>query len=410
MSLLDNNKQTALLREAQQPGYRDAFGRERVSTPYTLFDSKLMLDAAPQFWDDIQSSGSGTSSTFDRGNAKVALGVSNLTAGTRVRQTLRRFNYQPGKSQQILMTFVFGAAATGITRRAGYFGQYNGIYLEQTATGARFCILKEGVVRETFEQVNWNVDNLNGTGPSGLTLDLSKCQIMFIDFEWLGVGSVRMGFVINAQFVVVHVAHHANTTFTEVYSGSPNLPLRYELINSGAGPQAFLSCICASVVAEGGSEHTGIPRCIDRGSTGLTTLNDADTYPILGLRTSASGTNTSIQPASASMTCTSSAIIRYTVLVNPIFAGAAPTWTAIANSGAEFSNSPTNTTKVVANTGTLVGGIYADTAVPALGMDFPHYFALGVNLSNVRDEVWICAARLTGTTETIYATMNFNEQ
>lgn len=410
MSLLDNNQQTALLREAQQPGYRDAFGRQRVSNPFTLFDSKLILDSAPNFWDDQQTSGSGTTSTFDRTNAKVVLGVTASTAGTRTRQTIRRFNYQPGKSQQILMTFVFGAAATGITRRAGYYGSYNGVYLEQTSTGARFCVQKGGVVAETFEQANWNTDTLNGLGPSGINLDLTKCQIMFIDFEWLGVGSVRMGFVINAQFVVAHVAHHANSTFTDVYMSSPNHPLRYELINDGTGGAAYLSCICSSVVAEGGAERVGLPRAIDRGSTGLTTLNDADTYPVLGLRVSASGSNVSLNPTAASMTCTSSAIMRYSILLNPLFVGTSPTWTPLANSAAEYANGTTSATKVIANTGTLVGSQYADTAVPALTVDFPNYFALGQKISGVSDELWLCAARLTGTTETVYGSLNFDEQ
>lgn len=409
LQVVSNGTLGLIYQEMTSPGHRDAFGRARIAAPLTLFDSKLLVDVAPQFWDDLQTGGAGTTSVFDKPNARVVLGVSAATAGTRVRQTLRHFNYQPGKSQQIMMTFTLGAPATGITRRVGYFGQYDGIYLEQTVSGASFNIKKSGVVSETYAQSLWNVDKLDGTGASQITLDLSKAQILFIDFEWLGVGSVRMGFIIDGRYVLAHVAHHANIS-DSVYMSSPNLPLRYELINDGSGDAATLSTICATVVAEGGEERVGLPRCTDRGSTPLVTLNDADTYPVIGLRMSASGTNVSVKPHSASATCLTNSPIHYSLRINPLFVGVAPTWSAIPNSATEVCNTTVNTTKVIANTGTLVGSTYADNAVPAITLDFPHYFALGVNLSGVRDEIWICAARLAGGAETIYASLRFTEQ
>jgi len=82
----------------------DAFARQRVSEPFTLWDSKLLGDNRALFWDDAETSGGGTGSTYTANHSSVALDVSATTAGTRVRQTKQRFNYQPGKSQLI---FVF---------------------------------------------------------------------------------------------------------------------------------------------------------------------------------------------------------------------------------------------------------------------------------------------------------------
>lgn len=76
----------------------DAFGRFRTSSPQTLFDSKLLHDNAPLFWDDQQTSGASTTSTYNTNQSSVTLHVATTTAGTRVRQTFRRFNYQPGKA------------------------------------------------------------------------------------------------------------------------------------------------------------------------------------------------------------------------------------------------------------------------------------------------------------------------
>lgn len=410
MSLNDNNQQTPILKELQQPGYRDAFGRERTSEPWSLFDSKLLIDAAPSFWDDQQTSGSGTASTYDKPNAKVSLSVSNTTAGTRLRQTYRRFNYQPGKSQLVMLSGTFGAAATGITRRAGYYSEFNGIYLEQTSTGVRWVIRKNGAISESHEQVNWNVDNLDGTGPSGFTLDLSKSQIIFIDFEWLGVGNVRLGFLIDGHYVVAHNSKHANVTTTGVYMSAPNLPLRFELINSGTGPAATLDCICSSVMVEGGNEHAGMPRGVDRVTTPLVTGNDTNLYPVIGLRLSAAGTNISIQPTAVSAICTTTAFLRYAVVLNPTLVGTPAAWNSIPASGAEYSNTTTNATTVTVGTGTIVASGYANSAAATLSLDLPHYFSLGVGIFGWRDELWVCGTRVTGSAESLYASIQFTEQ
>jgi len=77
--------------------------------------------AHPLYWDDAETSGGGTSSALDTDRASYTLSVSASTAGTRVRQTKQRFNYQPGKSQLAAITAVLGANQTGITRRVGLF-------------------------------------------------------------------------------------------------------------------------------------------------------------------------------------------------------------------------------------------------------------------------------------------------
>jgi hypothetical protein len=76
-----------------------------------------------------------------------------------------------------------------------------------TAQLGKFCRKKsinwhsETVVPQT----NWNIDKLDGTGISGITLDISKAQILWMDIEWLGLGTVRIGFVINGNlFTVIH--------------------------------------------------------------------------------------------------------------------------------------------------------------------------------------------------------------
>jgi len=109
----------------------DAFGRLRTSTPTTIFDSKQIFNNQSLQWDDQQTSGAGTTSTWTASAASSVMAISATTAGTRVRQTFRRFNYFPGKSQLVLATGVLAKSGggTGITRRFGLFDENNGFFL-----------------------------------------------------------------------------------------------------------------------------------------------------------------------------------------------------------------------------------------------------------------------------------------
>ena len=169
----------------------DAFARQRISNPETLFDSKQIFDSQPLFWDDQEISGSGTSSTYSKPNARTRLAVSASTAGVRTRQTFMRFNYQPGKSQLVIMTAVMSdASSQGISARVGQFDDDNGLFFVAEDVTIKVVLRTStsgSAVDTKVSQTNWNIDKLDGTGNSGVTLDPTKTQILFIDYEWLGV-------------------------------------------------------------------------------------------------------------------------------------------------------------------------------------------------------------------------------
>ena len=191
----------------------DAFGRLRIAEPYTIFDSKQIADNAPLFWDDAETSGSGTGSTHSINTASSEITVGASTAGTRVRQTFQRFNYQPGKSQEILFTFANFDTENGITKRVGYFDENNGIFFQHLDGVPSVCIRSNtsgSPVDTIIPQSEWNIDKLDGTDYTNLALDFSKTQIGIIDFEWLGVGRVRIGMVIDGAVFYCHEFLHAN--------------------------------------------------------------------------------------------------------------------------------------------------------------------------------------------------------
>jgi hypothetical protein len=190
-----------------------------------------------------------------------------------------RFNYQPGKSQLILCTGVLdkSGGGTGIVRGFGYYDDNNGIFLRDNEGTYELVIRSKAtgaVVDNAVEKVDWNIDKFDGTGPSGVTLNFANAQILFIDFEWLGVGRVRTGFVVDGKIYYAHEFNHANNQ-NVVYMSSPNLPIRYEIQNTGAGVASTLDHICSSVMSEGGVQNNGVLLHKDSGAvSGLSANTD----------------------------------------------------------------------------------------------------------------------------------------
>jgi hypothetical protein len=263
----------------------DAFGRLRVSNPFTLFDSSHRF-SDNGLWSTETATG-GTAS-FNSSQGLVDLVVTSVSGSEVVRETTKVFSYQPGKSLLVLSTFAMSTPKTNLRQRVGYYGVNNGYYLEENNTTVSFVersFVTGSVINTPVSQANWNVDPMDGSGPSGITLDLTKSQILFMDLEWLGVGTVRIGFVINGNFYVCHKFHHANI-ITSTYITTASLPLRYEITNTGnTSGSSTLKQICSSVLSEGGYELNGLQQAISIPINNPRTLGTAGTfYPVISLR------------------------------------------------------------------------------------------------------------------------------
>ena len=261
----------------------DAFGRLRVSNPFTLFDSSHRYQDNA-LWNSSTATGGAVS--FNTNQGLVDLTVTAASGSKVLRETTKVFSYQPGKSLLVLNTFVFAGAQTNLRQRAGYFGTDNGIYLELNNSTLSFVerSLSTGTTT-TVNQADWNGDKLDGSGASGFTLDISKAQIMWMDIEWLGLGTVRVGFVINGQFITCHSFHHANL-ITSTYITTASLPLRIEIENTGAtSGSSTLKQVCSTVISEGGYQLYGAQKAAGTVITVPYNMSVAGTYyPIVSIR------------------------------------------------------------------------------------------------------------------------------
>lgn len=267
----------------------DAFGRVRVSNPFTLFDSSHRYSDNNLWANSITGT---AAATFNQDEGLVNMTVGSANGDQIIRETIKVFSYQPGKSLLVMSTFVLGAAKSNLRQRVGYYGAANGIYFERDGS-VLYMVERSSVtgsvVNTRVEQANWNQDTLDGSGspsnPSGLTLDASKAQILYMDVEWLGLGTVRTGFIINGLFVPVHNFDHANIV-TTTYITTASLPLRYEMTNTAStSGSSTLKQVCSTVISEGGYQLAGAQLSVGNPITSPTTLTTAGTfYPVVSIR------------------------------------------------------------------------------------------------------------------------------
>ena len=265
-------------------GSLDAFGRQRVSELFTVADYKTIYGINTDFL--TESSGAGSSAAFVSNLSATLLTLGTGSTDLIARQSRMYHSYQPGKSQLNLFSFVFGSAVTNVSKKVGLFDSTNGVYFELAGSGAKRMVLRSnigGSFSETvIPQSSWNVDKCDGSGPSGFNLDTTKTQLWFADFQWLGVGRVRTGFVHNGIFVVAHEFYHSNVLSTAYWS-LPSLPLRAEMKATGVpGAVATMYAICCTVSTEGGYLESGLDFAR---STAIRAVGDLNaTLPLMAIR------------------------------------------------------------------------------------------------------------------------------
>jgi len=268
----------------------DLFGRVKVSNAYTIFDSTHRYSQDGDFDDVVLGVGSTVGIITAQSTATLGIGT---TAGCSIiRETKRVFPYQPGKSLQVFQTFVLSPAKTNLVQRVGYASSENGIMLE--LDGSQLNIIKRTAISGvsttiTVPQSQWNRDTLDGTGfstsnPSGIRFDITKSQLMFTEYEWLGVGCVKVGFVnSNGKFHTAHVFNHANT-LDSVYMTTASLPCRYEILNSGiTTSSSTMKQICVSIQSNGGYDKL-VRRDFARRTTLKTGISVTTFTPLVSIR------------------------------------------------------------------------------------------------------------------------------
>lgn len=301
----------------------DAFGRIRVSQPYTLFDSQHQ-DVENDKWDTLIT-GSGTK-THLANESTIKLEIATSNGDSIIRETTRTMSYQPGKSLLILNTGAMGTPKANVVQRIGYFGANNGIFLENDS-GNNYFVLRSSVTGTVVEtriaQSDWNIDKFDGSGYSsqdggtehlsGLRVD--KTNIFWIDVEWLGVGDVRCGFVVDGLMKTAHIFHNDNKNDT-TYMRSAILPIRYEIFNKGTtSSNTFMRQICSTVISEGGYNQINQTRSVSNPLTGKNLISGIDN-PMVSIRLKGDRLNAVVIPVSLDLYGLQATAYKYRIYEN----------------------------------------------------------------------------------------------
>lgn len=361
-----------LLASGPDSGSVDAFGRARVSEPFTLFDSTLRYGDDTRKW-NATVAGSGTSSHLAN-ESSIAMSVT-ASGDSVLRRTRRRFPYQPGKSMMVLQSFAGGTLQAGLTQEVGLFDDSNGIMLRASGTTIQFVIRSytSGAAVETVvNQSSWNIDTASW-------LDFSKTNIFLADLEWLGVGRVRVGFVKDGEHHYCHEFNHANA-LDKVYMTTAILPLSYR-ISTVASTPATMKQICSSVMSEGGYEPSGPIYLAGRGASTFSAIS-AETM-VAAIRMASGRTDNVIIPAQVDVSFggkqNANAVAQWRLRLNPTVSG---TWLAADNGRGNVQTMASGTF----SGGTVVGGgllaVHSDVEfTPESGLAL----ALGTSASGEND-------------------------
>jgi hypothetical protein len=390
----------------------DAFNRLRVSSPISQFEYANEYNKGPLIWAEKAIGGGTATHLPNPSTVSLSTGGGTDTHGI-IRQTVQYFRYRPGKSLLVLATFCMHDTIENAIKRIGYFDNDNGVYVQQNGTVRSFVIRSKStgsVVNDIVNQPQWNLDKMDGKGPSGQVLDWSKSQIFFIDIQWLGVGSVRCGFEIGGVPYYCHEFEHANLT-TSTYMATANLPIRYEIVNNGvASGVSTLEQICSTVVTEQGSidDQGYYENSVNSGivSTAVTTRRS-----VLAIRPKATfggkvNRATILHEFFEIVTATNSVL--WELVYNPIIGGT-PVWnSAGANSVVEFDIAGTTITggEVVASGYAISGsGQVRGQAKAQTQSRYP--MGLDIDGANPRIMALVCRS-FTGTAN-VNAAIGFKE-
>lgn len=379
----------------------DAFGRLRVSEPFTLFDSSHRYQDNGLFDTGITGTASATHSTD---TSTVSMNVDTASGDQLIRESKRVFSYQPGKSLLILNTFVMNEAKTGLRQRVGYFGAENGVFLEQNSTTINLVIRSfttGSVVDTKVAKANWNGDKLDGNGESGFTLDLTKSQILWTDIEWLGVGSVRCGFIINGKYVTCHTFHHANV-LAGTYMTTATLPIRYEITNIAATASAsVLKQICSTVISEGGYERK-VASSVARMTTGTTIGTSFE--PLVTIRLASNRLDAPVLLNRYSATTLGNAVYEIALIKNTTLTNASFNTTTF--DAVDFDIAATGLSGGTILRSEYIKGTNQVSVQLDVDSDYNFGFQLGRTIGGTSDTLTL-AARVTSSTDDVIGTMEF---
>lgn len=375
-----------------------SFGRIKVSDSFNIFEAVFNFDKLPLVFDE--SLVTGGTNTFNSTKGAIDMAVTTASGSSVTVQSRKRIRYNPARSVIVQIAANIGGDKANVRRRVGQFDANNGVYFELDGLTKNVVIRNNNsgsIVNTVIPQSSWNIDKLDGTGSSGLTLDLSKQQLFVIEYGWQGVASVRFGVYINGSVVFCH-AYETGNTLSLSFMKTANLPVRMEITNTGASASATtMSCNCIVVKNDGNdSEQEGLSKAYIRST--VKTVSTIPTFtPVLAFRLNSTRLEGIIEFLKMAVYCSTADDIAYGVYLNPTLTGAT---FAVTNSYLDIDLAAT-----ALSGGTLIETGFAKQAeqTGSASFDVMRFInsQFGVSLAGVSDVICLAASSRVGTADVL---------
>lgn len=406
----------------------DSFARIRTSAVETIFDSKfpyfdsgdLATTKQSLLWDEsISGTGRIAHSGDTIGNGGLGINQASFvlqtngtaSGATAIRQTKEYFNYQPGKGHMLMMTYVLGAIKANVSSKVGYFDSSNGVFLEMSGTQYQIVLRSDvtgSIVNTVVARNAWTyngvTDAFDGSGASGINLDFTKTQLMVIDFAWLGSGKIRIGFVLDGTIYYVHSFEYSNVQPTP-HLRTPNLPIRYEITNTGtAASSTSLYQICSTVISESGYSVRGLVRSFKRNTSFVTvSSNVATRTPILSIRLKPNFNRCVIIPETFSVIADTLDSIGIDLIINGTLTGASFT---------NYSNSIIQTdiaATAISGGVSIMSDLTSAQSRKSTVISRNNPLRLVSNIAGTSDILTLCANSFSGTSASVAGALTWRE-
>lgn len=217
------------------------FGEVRITSPLTPFNE--VLTGQRQNVIELKSNNNiisalrdlttvTGSATVTAVNSEYNLSTTALANDSAILDSAEKGRYQAGYAAEVGIGIRYAGTLTGEMQvKWGYFSTNNGFYFGKDATGVFIATLRGGSETKVYQSA-WNADKLNGTGASGLTLDLADGNIFQIRYSWYGYGTVEFIVVLpDANYVQRNIVVHRFSAVAQTNIIDPNQPIRAKIEN-----------------------------------------------------------------------------------------------------------------------------------------------------------------------------------
>ena len=229
------------------------YGVVRTEEDQTLLDLVLKYKIPEeQLAFDTASGGTITHIPEFSGGRLAVDGTNGSLARMRTHEYFQYFAGRASVVRQIL--YHPDGGQTNQVRRWGHFDDNDGLFwkLDGTSLSISRRTSTSGSMVESVvaAQADWNRDRLDGTGPSGVTLDITKANIYEIQLQWYGTGS-NLKFYIDQT--LVHIENFSNR-FAAPWSRTAHLPVQWEIRNTAATTAGQIEVLGSSFEIMGKAE------------------------------------------------------------------------------------------------------------------------------------------------------------